>query len=230
MTDRTFDAKPAGDPPRDRRSVGSDASDPEAPDGWTEARLAAGLVRGDRAAREAFVLRAHDAVYAFACRRTVDPDLRQDWTHDVLLRLLDDLAGGGFVYRRPGSLWAWFRKRAWFLVLEAGRRRRVHDGRERITANGELPEHIADDDTARRIEDHEAALAVERCLAAVASANADHARALRLRMTDETPYEDVARELGAPVNTVRAWIRRGRVALRRCLVERFGWPLPEDGP
>lgn len=200
--------------------------DDPAADDWPEPRLVHGLVRGERAAREAFVRLGHDAVYAFASRRTPDLDLRRDWTHDVILRLLDDLAGGGFVYRRPGSFWAWFRKRAWFLVLEAGRRQRVRDGREVATPAEELPEPTAPDDTARLAEDHEAALAVERCLEALASGN--HARALRLRMADDTPYEEIAVALDAPLNTVRAWIRRGRVALRRCLVERFGWTLPED--
>jgi len=206
-------------------SVARPAADPVADD-WPEPRLAHGLAGGDREAREAFVRLAHDAVYAFTCRRTPDHELRRDWTHDVILRLLDDLAGGVFVYRRPGSFWAWFRKRAWFLVLEAGRRQRVHDGREVATPSEDLPERAAPDDTSRLVEDHEAALAVERCLEALASV--DHARALRLRMADDTPYEEIATALDAPLNTVRAWIRRGRVALRRCLVARFGWTLPED--
>jgi RNA polymerase sigma-70 factor (ECF subfamily) len=193
---------------------------------WPESRLAQGLLRGDGAAQAAFVRQAHDAVYAFACRCTRDIDRRQDWTHDVILRLLDDLAGGAFEYRRPGALWAWFRKRAWFLVLEANRRQRVHDGREVATPTDDLPERPASDDASRLAEDQEAALAVERCLDGLA--NRDHARVLRLRMTDDCSYEEIAAHLDAPVNTIRAWIRRGRVALRRCLVHRFGWPLPED--
>jgi RNA polymerase sigma-70 factor (ECF subfamily) len=195
-------------------------------DQWPEPRLARGLLRGDPDAREAFVLRSHDAVYAFACRRTPDPDLRQDWTHDVILRLLDDLAGGRFVYRRPGSLWAWFSKRAWFLVLESGRRQRRHEVREVATPDHALPDRPAADDTAQLTEDHEVALAVERCLDSLT--NADHARALRLRMTDDGSYEEIAVALDAPLNTVRAWIRRGRVALRQCLMGRFGWTWPED--
>ena len=195
-------------------------------DDWPEPRLVQGLLEGDPAAREAFVGLCHDAVYVFACRRTLDPELRRDWTHDAILRLLEDLAGGAFVYRRPGAFWAWFRKRAWFLVLECGRRQRVHDGREIATADEDLPEPPAPDDAARLIEDHEAALAVERCLDALG--NPDHARALRLRMVDETPYEEIATSLDVPLNTVRAWIRRGRVALRLCLARRFGWTLPEE--
>nr|MEE4269612.1 RNA polymerase sigma factor [Candidatus Krumholzibacteria bacterium] len=193
---------------------------------WPEARLAQGLIQGDTDAREAFVMLSHDAVYAFACRRTQDHHLRQDWTHDVILRLLDDLKGGCFVYRRPGSFWAWFRKRAWFLVLEEGRRHRVRETRERPTPAEDLPESPGTDDTARLTEDHEAAFAVERCLEALS--NPDHARALRLRMSDDTSYEEIAEALEAPLNTVRAWIRRGRVGLRQCLVQRFGWNLPEE--
>lgn len=208
-----------------KSSVLINASD-SADNPWPEPRLAQGLIQGDADAREAFVMLSHDAVYAFACRRTQDFHLRQDWTHDVILRLLEDLKGGSFVYRRPGSFWAWFRKRAWFLVLEEGRRHRVRETRERPTPDEALPECPGPDSTADLTEDHEAAYAVERCLEALS--NSDHAQALRLRMSDDTSYEGIAEALGVPLNTVRAWIRRGRVGLRQCLVQRFGWNLPED--
>ncbi len=193
---------------------------------WSEADLASGLSKGDADAGVVFVTRAHDAVYAFACRCTRDRDLRQDWTHDVLLRVMSDVRKGSFVYRRPGSFWAWFRTRAWFLILEAGRRERVRAGREPLSPDGETPECEGDDDSARDVEEREAAEALAACLSAMG--NPDQAHALRLRAIEGLPYQQIATIMNAPLNTVRAWIRRGRVSLRRCLTTRFGWSVPEE--
>lgn len=196
------------------------------PDGWNEPRLVAGLAAGDSPAGAAFVAQAHDAVYAFACRVTTDHHHRQDWTHDVLLRVMDDVRTGAFVYGRPGSFWAWFRKRAWFLVLEANRRERVRAGRETLARDGELPEQPDPGDPQRDLDASETMAALSACLEALA--NQDHARALYLRTVEDQPYEVIADSLGTPLNTVRAWIRRGRVPLRRCLARRLGWPLPPE--
>ncbi|HEY3216703.1 MAG TPA: sigma factor-like helix-turn-helix DNA-binding protein, partial [Candidatus Eisenbacteria bacterium] len=51
--------------------------------------------------------------------------------------------------------------------------------------------------------------------------NPDHRRALSLRLFDDLQYQEVAAAMETPLNSVRAWIRRGRLALRRCLAARF---------
>jgi len=193
---------------------------------WPEAELVAGLACGDGRAAAAFVDQAHDAVFAFARRCADDPDLCRDWTHDALLRMMDDVRGGAFEYRRPGAFWAWFRLRARGLVLEARRKEALHRRRERPGPEGDAPERPARDDPARDAEEAEAAAAVTACLEAME--NRDQARALALRAVDDLPYDDIARIMDAPLNTVRAWIRRGRVALRRCLARRLDWPQPDE--
>lgn len=186
-----------------------------------ERELAAGLRERSAWARREFFTRAHDAVYARACRLTRDVDLRRDWTHDALLRLVAEVADGRFVYRGPGSFWGWFRVRAPFLLLDSLRRRRLQEMREApAEALGEdLPDPQADDDPSRDLERLEILRAVEACLEALA--NPDQRRALELLLYRGATYERIAAELDRPLNTVRTDIRRGRLALRECLVWRL---------
>lgn len=183
-----------------------------------ERRLVDGLVAGDVAVTREFLERTHDAVYAYACRLSADEDRRRDWVHDCLLRLVDDVRNERFLYRHPGSLWGWFRKRAYYLLLESYRRHRTH--RDREVASEDLDssptEARVGDDELRRIE---IAGAIEHCLEALE--NGDQRRALHHLLHDDLPYAEIAERMARPLNTVRAWIRRGRLSLRKCLVERL---------
>jgi RNA polymerase sigma-70 factor (ECF subfamily) len=199
-----------------------------------ELRLAEGLAAGDPAAVSEFLERTHHPVFWMACRLTRDPEQRQDWAHEVLLGVIDDLARGRFAYRHPGSFWAWFRKRAHFRLLDAYRRQRRDAQREmtvddRDDAPG-LDAFAGGEDPADVIERVELRAVVERCLDRLA--NPEQARALTLRLLEDHSYEDVAGAMRAPLNTVRAWIRRGRIALRRCLEAATGAGVaaPEGTP
>lgn len=184
-----------------------------------ERTLVTGLQAGAQWARRTFFEQAHDAVFANACRLIRDPDLRRDWTHDTLIRLADDVAAGRFVYRRPGSFWAWFRVRAPFVLLTCLRNRRRLDARElsrddaTVAAGAEPP---AADDPAQDAENLEVIHAIMGCLDALA--NDDQRRAMSLLLLEELSYEEIAESLERPLNTVRTDIRRGRLALRECLI------------
>jgi RNA polymerase sigma-70 factor, ECF subfamily len=186
-----------------------------------ESRLVQGLQARSEQARGEFFTRAHDAVYALACRLTPDHDLRRDWTHDSLLRLAEEVADGRFAYRGPGSLWGWFRVRAPYLLLDQLRARRRLQARE--LAAEELPEGPPDlvttDDPGQDLERVEILLAVHACLESLA--NPDQRRALELLLFQDATYEEIADELQRPLNTVRTDIRRGRLALRQCLIRRL---------
>jgi DNA-directed RNA polymerase specialized sigma24 family protein len=52
--------------------------------------------------------------------------------------------------------------------------------------------------------------------------NEDQRRVLALLLFEEMSYEEIAASVGRPLNTVRTDIRRGRLALRNCLVLRLG--------
>jgi RNA polymerase sigma-70 factor (ECF subfamily) len=158
-----------------------------------------------------------------ACRLARDPETRRDWSHEVLLGILEDLELGRFEYRGPGSFWAWFRKRAYFRLLDAYRRSKVRETRE-SPAGGtlDLPESwtMPGADPADELHRTMTRSAVEACLERLD--NRDHRHALRLLLFEDLSYEAIAERLDAPLNTVRAWIRRGRLQVRTCLVKSLG--------
>ncbi len=199
-----------------------------------EEALARGLATGDAEAVRTFLVRTHDRVYLMACRLTRDPGQRRDWAHDTLLGVLDDLRRGRFEYRAAGSFWGWFRKRAWFRLLDEYRRaRRVH---EREHPGGDTTDLDAvravsgGADPLQELMRVEMRAALEGCLAKLP--NEDHRRALELFLLAGHPYETVAATMRAPLNTVRAWIRRGRLAVRKCLAVALDLPQPspDAGP
>jgi RNA polymerase sigma-70 factor (ECF subfamily) len=190
-----------------------------------EKDLVDGLLAGDRAAISDFLDRTHHPVFCMACRFTRDPELRRDWAHATLLGVLEDLKLGRFVYRRPGSFWAWFRKRAHFRLLDQYRSHQRTAGREVATGQDEgedrgLPGATGPIDPAEAMDGVELLSAIEACLGRLP--NAQQRRALGLLLLEDLTYQDIADALAAPLNTVRAWIRRGRLDLRRCLAQALG--------
>lgn len=191
-----------------------------------ERHLVDGLLAGAPECVTEFLERTHHPVFCMACRLTSDSELRRDWAHAVVLGTLEDLRRGRFVYRRPGSLWAWFRKRAYYRLLDEYRRHRVwlarSGGLDPGDPSGDFADLAGTDDPVAEMERLEMRNAIETCLDAID--NPDHRRALSLRLFDDLPYQQVAEAMGAPLNSVRAWIRRGRLALRRCLATRLEGP------
>lgn len=190
-----------------------------------ERRLAEGLIAGSHDAVAELLSRTHHPVYAMACRITQDPDRRRDWTHSALLGILEDLERGRFVYRHPGSFWAWFRKRVYFRLLDEYRRHRRASQREVApdpeTGSLDLSDFGGGVDPADELERVELRAALEECLGRLSSHDQRHA--LDLLLISDLTYQEIAASLRAPLNTVRAWIRRGRLQVRRCMAERLGW-------
>lgn len=184
-----------------------------------ERALLEGLRANDRAALDGFVEHTHAPVFYLACRLTRDPDERREWAHATVIRVLDDIRSGRFVLRHPGAFWSWFRKRAHFLLLDEYRRARLRQRREVSSeAAPDPPDPSAAPDAL--LERVELRAALEECLARIASD--DQRRALVLALEQELPYDAIAEAMHAPTGTVRAWIHRARIAMRRCLVTRWG--------
>lgn len=184
----------------------------------------AGLLAREPAAISEFLERTHHPVYCLACRLTLDPEERRDWAHEVLLGILDDLSRGKFVYRRPGGFWAWFRRRAWFRLLDEYRRRRRLGERFVSDEAGDAGEEMSDQSRAanpeQEFERARTRAVVLNCLEALA--NSDQRLALQLLLFEELSYDEIARAMSSPLNTIRAWIRRGRLSLRLCVAEALG--------
>ncbi len=191
-----------------------------------ERELVEGLKAGSAQALDDYVMRTHHPLFLMAGRLTSDPDRRQDWCHDVLLGILDDVRGGRFEYRGPGSFWGWFRKRAYYRLIDLERDRRKRERRESVAADpafDPLETFCGGEDPADEMERTEFLSALEACLSRLA--NLRHREALARRLLEDQSYEEVARAMSATLNTVRAWIRRGRLLVRSCIAERLGWSL-----
>jgi RNA polymerase sigma-70 factor (ECF subfamily) len=203
-------------PDRASRTPPREASD--------ERRLVEGMIAGDPAAISEFLDRSHNQVFFMSCRLTGDRHLRRDWTHDVLLGVIDDLRNARFEYRGPGSFWGWFRKRAHYRLLDERRRDRKRRDREIAGDAGEeaigLSGIASGGDPAGEVERAELLDAFEECLARLPSDQ--QRRALRLRLLDDASYQEIAAAMSSPLNTVRAWIRRARLAVRKCLLQAMG--------
>lgn len=197
---------------------------------FTEAEFVTGLAQHDPEVTAEFMRRTHGPVYALTARLTRDPDLRHDWTGDILLRIVAELGRGRFVYQWPGCFWSWFQKRSYFLLLNTYRKHRQQN--DRWTA-GEIGADLTERFSGRQrpdgqqlLEDAEARRTVEQCLENLTSE--DQRQALTLILFEGLSYQEVADHRGAALNTVRSWIRRGRLAIRRCVASVYGLG-PEGG-
>jgi RNA polymerase sigma-70 factor (ECF subfamily) len=195
------------------------AHESAAPEDPQEKALVAELSVRNPAAVSEFLERTHRPVYAMTARLTTDPDLRHDWSQEILLKILDELAKGRFVYRWPGCFWSWFGKRSHFLLINLYRRQKNMDARldpialgEEVIGQLDLP---ARTDPLRLMENVEARAIMEECLARLD--NEDQRHALTRVLLAEDSYQTIADDMDTPLNTIRSWIRRARVAVRKCI-------------
>ena len=177
-----------------------------------------------------FLKRTHRPVYAMAARLTFDPDLRHDWSQDILLKIIKEMATGRFVYQRPGCFWAWFQMRTNFLLISQYHQHKKQ--RDRWTTGeigAALLEKMPLDDSVnplQLLEAVEARRVVEECLEQLASA--DQRQALNLVLFHGQAYQEVADTMGATLNTVRSWVRRARIAVRCCVAGKLDFPGCDD--
>lgn len=195
-----------------------------------EARLVAGLIAGDPDHVKDFLQRTHRQVYAMTARLTTDPDLRHDWSQDILLKVIKEMGAGRFVYRHPGCFWSWFKSRANFMLINLYHQQKKHTERWNTGEVGAaLVEKMplpGDEDPLLLLEKVEARRVVEECLEELD--NDDQRRALHLLLFQDQTYQEVTDALGATLNTVRSWIRRARIAMRQCVAGKFAYPEDKE--
>ncbi len=194
------------------------------PSELTEEQLVAGLAAKDSEVTAEFLRRTHKSVYALTARLTHDPDLRHDWAGDILLRIVAELGRGRFVYQWPGCFWSWFQKRSYFLLLNIHQDYRRQNSRWTAGEIGEeLTERFPGGQTPNgqhMLEDAEARRTIENCIDKLPSE--DQQRALTQVLLEGRSYQEVADHSGAALNTVRSWIRRSRLAVRKCVAAVYG--------
>jgi RNA polymerase sigma-70 factor (ECF subfamily) len=167
----------------------------------------------DPAAFTGFYRRYERAVLAYFYRRTGDPELAADLTAEVFAAALIACAR-----YRPGSApaSAWLFGIAQHKLVSSRRRGRVEDrARRRLRMD---PIELDDADL-ERIEREAGAGAV---LALFEGLPRDQREAVRARVVDDRPYEEIARELRCSQAVVRKRVSRGLANLRDRLGEETG--------
>lgn len=195
-----------------------------------EEALVAGLTAGVQTQVENFLHSAHRPVYAMTARLTTDPDLRHDWSQDILLKILKEMASGRFIYQRPGCFWAWFKTRTNFLLINHYHQHKTHTERwttgetgaaivEKLSVpTGTNPQRMMEAVEIRRI--------VEECLEELSSVDQHHA--LHRLLFQELSYQEIADSMDTTLNTVRSWIRRARISMRQCVAGKMEYPSEEN--
>jgi RNA polymerase sigma-70 factor (ECF subfamily) len=160
----------------------------------------------DAEAFTAFYRRYERPMLAFFMRRTGDPELAADLTAEVFAGVLVSCAR-----YRPGDApaAAWLFGIAQHKLADSRRRGRVSDrARRRL---GMPPIELEDDDL-DRIERE--AGTDGRALELLDALPAEQRQAVSARIVDQTPYDEIARELSCSQAVVRKRVSRGLARLR----------------
>jgi RNA polymerase sigma-70 factor (ECF subfamily) len=153
--------------------------------------------------------------------------LAEDLLQDVYVRIWK---AAGQYRAGAGSPMAWMAASARYRAIDHLRSR----GARPEVAISDLPLHVGsedgDDDPTHRLPDPGAgpaatfearseAEAVQRCLGAL---QGSQQQSISLAYYQGLSHGEIAVHLGAPLGSVKTWVRRGLIALKACL-ERCGW-------
>lgn len=166
--------------------------------------------RGDRIALGQLMEEQQSYVYSIALSLMRRPEDAADVTQDAFLRLCQSIG----TYRGETRFTTWLYRLVTNLGLDSLRRRGRH---AEAVLDVETSEVLDDDpqvDPSRLVDRRETAARVRSALARLPTAQR---LALTLYYFRELKYEEIAEVLGLPLNTVKAHIRRGKLALARSL-------------
>lgn len=145
-------------------------------------------------------------LYGLALRMTRQPALAADALHDAFLQVWQQAAR--FDPAR-GSAEAWLTGLLRFRAMDILRRRR------REEPGAEPPDSVDDTpDPFEQLRVSSESAALYRCLATLEQAQQ---RIIRLAFVDGLSHAELAARLAAPLGTVKSWIRRALLDLKRCL-------------
>lgn len=175
-----------------------------------DATLIAKANAGDTAAFEALLLRYEKPIFGYLVRLVGTKDDAADLTQDTFVKLYHHLHGAdtrkhfrSWLYTiATRTAYDWFRKK---------KRMRLSS----LEETGELPETIEDNDAYTYIEAKERAARLDEALAAL---HPTHRAVLLLFYKENLSYEEIARTLDAPINTVKTHLHRAKKALRALLI------------
>lgn len=172
---------------------------------------------GCRASFAQLYVRTSPRLFAVVLRINRDRDEAQDVLQEVYIKVWTRCAQYD---PREGRAIHWLVGIAHHSAIDSLRRGRVRPRHGRaIEADVDDPYAglpSAEPQPQEVLRQARAAEAVQRCLAALTVEQRD---ALMLAFYDGLSHDEIARELGRPVGTVKSWIRRSLMAMRPTLID-----------
>ncbi len=169
-------------------------------------RLLRSCAQGDRASFRRLYDLQSPRLYGLALRLLQQPALASDAVHDAFVQVWQRSARFD-PSRNAGE--AWLSSLLRYRAIDILRRRsREQYGSERLEEADSSPD--AFDQLAGRAEGE----ALHRCLEELEEAQR---RAVVLAFLDGLSHVELASRLRSPLGTVKSWVRRGLLGLRRCL-------------
>ena len=160
----------------------------------------------DRAAFRQLYESQAPRLYGVALRITRQPALAADAMHDALMQVWQNARRFDASRGNP---------EAWLLSLVRYRALDIARRGARELSGAELPESIDDDpDPLTRLIGSDDAEALHRCLAGL---EPERRRLVVMAFIDGLSHTELAARLNQPLGTVKSWIRRALIALKRCL-------------
>lgn len=193
-----------------------EASPPDHDHALEQASLAAAMARGDKSALARLYDLLGRPLYSLALRVTNDPAEAQDVVQDVFLQLWNKAAD---YQPARGSLFAWAATLTRNRALDRVRMRKRRSEIIRDSAPDIHPVQESQElDSGDSLWLHEKAAAVRTALSGLP---AEQRTAIELAFFSGLTQQQIAEQLGDPLGTVKARIRRGLLRLRDTLPSRL---------
>ncbi|HEV2546859.1 MAG TPA: sigma-70 family RNA polymerase sigma factor, partial [Stellaceae bacterium] len=169
--------------------------------------LVAAVQRGSRAALKRLYELERRRLYGVALRIARRPDVAADALQDAFVQVWQNAAS--FSPER-GDAAAWLTAIARYRALDAVRklRREVPSDDPTLGDRGEEPDILG------RLDAVLSRDALRRCLGELED---NQRRCIVLAFVEGLSHVEIARQLAAPLGSVKSWVRRGLVSLRSCL-------------
>ena len=146
-------------------------------------------------------------LYGIALRIVQRPEIAADVLQEAFVQIWQNAAA--FSAER-GAGAAWLTGIVRFRALDAARKA----GREILSDDPALGDTALEPDVIERIDAAAEAGALRRCLRLL---DDEQQRCIVLAFVDGLSHSEIAERLKAPLGSVKSWIRRGLLTLRRCL-------------
>jgi RNA polymerase sigma-70 factor (ECF subfamily) len=169
--------------------------------------LIARVALRDRAAFSRLYSLAAPKLFAICLRLLRDRPLAEDALQEVFVKIWRNAAS----FSRRGAP-----PRAWLAAIARNHAIDLLRARPPRTAALEDVHDLGDPspDPERSAMGADEARRIERCMETLPEGRA---AAIRAAYVEGYSYEELSRDHGVPLNTMRTWLRRGLIALRRCL-------------